>query len=164
MKPLEKTINECETRLDEVRKIVQTNLLSRYGQDELRAAIREAEGACDDVAAILVPAVNQDGYEKQLTFMVKLVQRATNSQASWEMWIPATEKADLEGWVKDVKPAKKNLKQEEELCHGTKYCRGGEKCISGSGSSNNEQHGHFSSTDHSHCEVKAGKSAQTSWL
>lgn len=109
MKPLEKTINECETRLDEVRKIVQTNLLSRYGQDELRAAIREAEGACDDVAAILVPAVNQDGYEKQLTFMVKLVQRATNSQASWEMWIPATEKADLEGWVKDVKPAKKKL-------------------------------------------------------
>lgn len=48
---LEKTINDCETRLDEVRRIVQTNLWSRYGQDELRAAIREAERACDDVAA-----------------------------------------------------------------------------------------------------------------
>lgn len=40
---LDKTITDCETRLDEFRKIVQTILQTRNGEDELTAAIQEAE-------------------------------------------------------------------------------------------------------------------------
>ncbi len=106
---LEKTVNDCEAKLDEVRKIVQTNLWSRYGQDELRAAIKEAERACDNVAATPVSAVNRDGYEMHMVFMEKMVKEATQSLASWEMWIPATERADLDCRVKDIKAVSNKL-------------------------------------------------------
>lgn len=42
---LEKTMNDCDARLEEVRKTVQ--FWSRYGEDEVRSAIQEAEAACD---------------------------------------------------------------------------------------------------------------------
>ncbi len=100
---LEKTINGCETRLGEVRRIVQTNLSSRYGENLMKTAIQEAEKVCEDVAAIPVSVVNRDGYEMQLTFMKKLIQEATNSQAPWELWIPEAEKAIVEGRIKDLK-------------------------------------------------------------
>lgn len=41
----EKTIQECEVRLEEVRKIVLFNLWSRYGKDEMGTAIQEPETA-----------------------------------------------------------------------------------------------------------------------
>lgn len=88
---MEKTINDCGARLDEVREIVLTNLWSRYGQEKLKAAIQEAERACED-AATPVSAVYRDGYEMQFTFMRKLVQEATKSLAAWELWIPAEKK------------------------------------------------------------------------
>lgn len=100
---LEKTINDCETRLDEVRRIVQTNLWSRYGENLIKTGIQEAGNVCEDVAAIPVSGVNRDGYEMQLTFMKKLIQEATNSQAAWELWIPEVEKAMVEGKIKDLK-------------------------------------------------------------
>lgn len=99
---LERTINDCEARLDEVRRIVQTNLWSRYGENLMKTAIQEAEKVCEDVAAIPVSAVNRDGYEMQLTFMKKLAQEATNSQAAWEMWVPAAEKATVDGRIKGL--------------------------------------------------------------
>lgn len=106
---LEKTINDCETRLGEVRKIIQTNLWSRYGEGLIETAIQEAEKVCEDVAAIPVTGVNRDGYEMQLTFMKKLVQEATNSQAAWELWIPEVEKAMVEGKLKDLKAFRNRL-------------------------------------------------------
>lgn len=50
-------------RLDEVREMVQSNLWPRYGENEVRSAIHEAETACDGVAQIPVTAVNRDGFE-----------------------------------------------------------------------------------------------------
>lgn len=100
---LEKTINDCETRLGEVRRIVQSNLWSRYGGNLMKTAIQEAEKVCEDVAAIPVSGVNRDRYEIQLTFMKKLVQEATNSQGAWELWVPEAEKATVKGRMKDLK-------------------------------------------------------------
>lgn len=60
---VEKTFQECEARLDEVREIVQSNLWPRYGKNEVKSAIHEAETACDGVAQIPVTAVNRDGFE-----------------------------------------------------------------------------------------------------
>lgn len=48
----EKTINDCETKLDEVRRIVQNNLWSRYGENLMKTAIQETEKVCQDLAAI----------------------------------------------------------------------------------------------------------------
>lgn len=45
----------------------------------------------------------------QLTFMEKLVQEATKSLAAWELWISATEKANLEGRMKDLKAVNNKL-------------------------------------------------------
>lgn len=106
---LKKTINECEVKLDEVRQIVQTNLWSCYGQDKLRAAVKEAERACDNVAATPVSAVNRDGYEMQMIFMEKMVNEATQSLACRELWIPAAERADLDSRVKDIKASSNKL-------------------------------------------------------
>lgn len=106
---LEKTVCDYKTKLDEVRELVQSKLWSCYGQDELETAIREAEKACDDAAAIAITAVNQDGYEVQMTFMRQLVQEATKSLVAWELWIPAKEKPELGGRVKDLKLIKNKL-------------------------------------------------------
>lgn len=91
---LEKTIHECEVRLEEVRKIVLSNLWSRYGEDEIETAIQEAETACDRAAAIPIIAVNKDGYEFQLNGAKGKIQGAITSLAVWEVWIPAAEKLE----------------------------------------------------------------------
>lgn len=49
---LEKTFQECKARLDEVREKIQSNLWPRYGKNEVKSAIHEAETACDGVAQI----------------------------------------------------------------------------------------------------------------
>lgn len=63
---LEKTMAECDAKLDEVRKTVQSNLWQRYGVDEVTSAIQEAGIACDRANAFPITAINRDGYELQL--------------------------------------------------------------------------------------------------
>ena len=89
---LEKTFQECEVRLDEVRGMIQSNLWPRYREDEVKSAIKEAETACDGVAQIPVNAVNRDGFELQWDGAKAQVQDAITSLAEWEMWIPVAEK------------------------------------------------------------------------
>uniref|UniRef100_A0A1A8UKK0 Golgi autoantigen, golgin subfamily a, 3 n=1 Tax=Nothobranchius furzeri TaxID=105023 RepID=A0A1A8UKK0_NOTFU len=93
---LVKTENDCQTKLDEVRALIQDKLWSSYGL-ELITAIREAEKACEEAMAMPVSTINQDGYEVQITFMRQLVQEAAETLALWEMWIPAAERPELEG-------------------------------------------------------------------
>lgn len=45
----------------------------------------------------------------QLTLVGKLAQEATKSLAAWEMWIPDTEKPNLEGRVKYLKAVNNTL-------------------------------------------------------
>lgn len=106
---VEKTFQECEARLDEVREIVQSNLWPRYGENEVKSAIHEAETACDGVAQIPVTAVNRDGFELRWDSVKTQVQNAIASLAEWEMWIPVAEKERLGGRVKDLKAFGNNL-------------------------------------------------------
>ncbi|KAL1254330.1 hypothetical protein QQF64_016559 [Cirrhinus molitorella] len=106
---LEKTINDSEARLEEVRNIVLSNLWSRYGKDEMETAIQEAERACERAAEIPVIAVNRDGYEFQLDSAKGIIHGAIRSLAVWEMWIPAAEKPTLEARVKNLKACSNNL-------------------------------------------------------
>ncbi len=100
---IEKTVGDCETKLEEVRKIVQFNLWQRYGQEELTVAVQEAEKACDHSASIPVAGVNCEGYEVQLIRLERLVSRAVKTLSSWERWIPTTEKKDIESRVKQLR-------------------------------------------------------------
>nr|XP_054591718.1 uncharacterized protein LOC129156104 [Nothobranchius furzeri] len=105
---LVKTENDCQTKLDEVRALIQDKLWLSYGL-ELITAIREAEKSCEEAMAMPVSTINQDGYEVQIAFMRQLVQEAAETLASWEMWIPAAERPELEGRVRDLKLMKNKL-------------------------------------------------------
>jgi len=105
----EKTIHECEVRLEEVKQIVLSNLWSRYGKDEMGTAIQEAETACDRAAATPVVAVNRDGFEFQLDGAKRMIQGVITTLAAWEMWIPEAEKSSLETRVKNLKGCSSNL-------------------------------------------------------
>lgn len=105
----ERTVKDCEKKSDEVGRIVQTNLWTRYGKDELSAAVWEAEKAHDHAAAIHVNGINCEGYEVQLTFLEKLIREAAGTLSTWEKWIPAAEKGDFESRVKELKAGKNRL-------------------------------------------------------
>ena len=106
---LQKTIEDGDARLEEVRYIVQSNLWSRYGEEELKYAIKEAEEACEGVGAVAVSAVKKDGYELQFDGAKKLVQDAIASLAGWEIWIPAAQKSSLDARVKGLRTMNNRL-------------------------------------------------------
>ncbi|GAA6097416.1 uncharacterized protein LOC124401004 [Tachysurus ichikawai] len=96
---LKKTVEDCNTRFNEVNEIVQDNLWRRYGQDEVLAAVSEAEKVCDRTPSIPVDGVGYDSYEMQLELLMRLVKEATGTLSNWERWAPATERKPLEGRV-----------------------------------------------------------------
>lgn len=106
---LEKTMEECNVELDEVRKAVQSNLWRRYGENEVISAIQEAGKACERANECPITAVNRDGYELQLEGVRKLIHDATASLKDWERWIPPDQKTHLEGRVKDLRALGNNL-------------------------------------------------------
>ncbi|XP_049321149.1 uncharacterized protein LOC111193301 [Astyanax mexicanus] len=100
---IENTVQECKSRLDEGRKIVQTYLWSKYGEAQLLTAIQEAEKACDDATAIPANGTNCDGYDVQLDIVDKLIIEATKALSNWEQWIPEADKVSLGNSVKSFK-------------------------------------------------------------
>ncbi|KAL7865745.1 hypothetical protein SRHO_G00109920 [Serrasalmus rhombeus] len=106
---LERTISECEARLEKARRIVQMHLWSKYGEVEMATAIQEAENACDDAAAIHVSSTNCDDFKVQLAFLEKLVKKATKAVSAWEQWIPAEEKDTFESRVKVLRVTRNRL-------------------------------------------------------
>lgn len=106
---LERTMEECDTRLGEIREAVQSNLWPRYGKEEVNSAIQEAENACDRAHASPITAINRDGFELQLERAKKLIHDAITSLKDWEKWIPRDQAADLEGRLKNLKAFGSNL-------------------------------------------------------
>lgn len=106
---LERTIEECDMKLEEIREAVQFKLWPRYGKEEVDFAIQEAEKACDRAKEIPVTAINRDGYELQLERARKLIHDASESLKDWEKWVPHDETADLKGRVKDLRIFGSNL-------------------------------------------------------
>ena len=106
---LEKTIEECDARLRDIREAVQSNLWPRYGKEEVHSAIEEAEKACDRAQASPIAAINRDGYEMQLRGAERLIHEAIASLKHWEKWIPHDQTADLKGRLKDLRTFRSNL-------------------------------------------------------
>lgn len=106
---LAKTIEDCNTRLDEVKRTVQSNLWSRYGKGKLTFAIEEAESACEGAHAIPVSVVNKDAYEHQVDGAKKLINDVMTSFMEWEEWIPGAEKTLLDGRVRGLRKLKNSL-------------------------------------------------------
>lgn len=100
---LKKTVIECAKRVDEVKEVVRTNLWSRYGEEELVTAIKDAEMACVTADKTSVSALTRHGYEMQLMFAEKMIERACKKLVYWEKWIPETVKANLRQRARDLK-------------------------------------------------------------
>lgn len=106
---LERTMEECDMRLGNIREAVQSNLWLRYGKEEVDFAIQEAEKACDRAQASPITAINRDGYELQLERARRLIHNTTISLKDWEKWIPHVQAADLKGRLKDLRIFGSNL-------------------------------------------------------
>ena len=63
---IERTANEAEARLEEMRGLIQANLWSKYGQYELITAIEEASEQAGNVP---VEGTNLEGYGVFLTLL-----------------------------------------------------------------------------------------------
>ncbi|KAG7459262.1 hypothetical protein JOB18_007149 [Solea senegalensis] len=100
---IDKSVKEGETKLEEIRDIVQTNLWSKYGGSELPVAILEAEKANDKAADVPVESANLEGYEVHLVLLDKRIKEAISAMSTWERWIPVELKDELGGRVKDLR-------------------------------------------------------------
>ncbi|KAG7475365.1 t-SNARE domain-containing protein 1 [Solea senegalensis] len=100
---IDKSVKEGETKLKEIRDIVQTNLWSKYGGSELPVAILEAEKANDKAADVPVESANLEGYEVHLVLLDKRIKEAISAMSTWERWIPVELKDELGGRVKDLR-------------------------------------------------------------
>ncbi|KAK5920106.1 hypothetical protein CgunFtcFv8_023946 [Champsocephalus gunnari] len=109
----ERTAEEAEARMEEVRGLFQDNLWSRYGQYELITAIEEAEEASEQVGNVPVQGTYLEGYGVLLTILEKRMKEATRVMAAWECWIPMMAKSDLAGRVKDLKVMRNRLEMRQ---------------------------------------------------
>nr|XP_055028591.1 uncharacterized protein LOC129417788 [Misgurnus anguillicaudatus] len=100
---IDRSVKEGETKLAEIRTIVQTNLWSRYGESELLVAISEAEKCNDEAADVAVESANLEGYEVHLSLLDKRIKEAISAMSTWERWIPKELKDELDGRVKDIR-------------------------------------------------------------
>ena len=106
---IKRTENEAETKFEEVKDTVQTNLWSRYGKNELEMAILEAENAFDQANGVVVESTNVECYEVHLTLLLKRLKELTPVMSAWERWIPALSKDELDNRVKNLRTASNRL-------------------------------------------------------
>ena len=106
---IERTENEAEKKFEEVKDIVRTNLWSRYGKNELKTAIIEAENACDQANNVVVEGTNLECYGVHLTLLEKRIKELTTVMSAWERWIPALLKDELDNRGKDLRTASNRL-------------------------------------------------------
>lgn len=60
-------------KMEEVKRIVQSNLWSKYRQHDLCTGIMEPQEACNDAVEISVSAVSKSAYERQLSLVENLI-------------------------------------------------------------------------------------------
>ena len=72
---LENSVKEVETKLAETKDIVQKNLWSKYGRNELGRSILYEEGWQEEAESVAVDSNNLKGYEVYLTVWYKDLMR-----------------------------------------------------------------------------------------
>ncbi|XP_048836046.1 uncharacterized protein LOC125711305 [Brienomyrus brachyistius] len=103
------TIKDAEIKMEEVRDIVQTNMWGRYGKNELRTSILEAEEAIDEADRVQVRSDNLEGYEVHLTLLEEKINAAISAMSEWERWIPESSKDELAGRLKELRATHNRL-------------------------------------------------------
>lgn len=73
---IDRSVKEGETKLAEIRDIVQTNLWSKYRKSELDVAILEAEKANDKATNVPVESANLEGCEMHLPLLDRRIKEA----------------------------------------------------------------------------------------
>lgn len=106
---IERTVDEAETKFQEVNPIIQKNLWSRYGEEEITAAILVAEKSADVAGNLPVQSTHLEGYEVHLNLLERRMKEVIKVMSKWERWIPGIEKRDLDGRVRDLKEISSRL-------------------------------------------------------
>ena len=91
---LAKTTNECESKLKEVKSLIQDALWSGFGVAELCTALQAAEAECEQVAAI-EPSANQEAYDFMLSHVQELVKTLKEVYGRWKRWVPPDEQENI---------------------------------------------------------------------
>lgn len=107
---IEETIKEAEVRMEEIKDLVQTNLWARYGKDELKTSILEAEDAIDQADKVPLESNNLEGYEVHLTHLAERINATISAMSAWEKWIPEVSKDEMDQRLKELRTAHTKLK------------------------------------------------------
>lgn len=81
------TIKDTESKMEEVKVIVQTNLWERYGKNELKRVILEAEEVIDKTNNVQVKSETLEGYEVLLGLLDEKISLTLSAMSVWERWI-----------------------------------------------------------------------------
>ncbi|XP_032434156.1 uncharacterized protein LOC116729604 [Xiphophorus hellerii] len=84
---LEKTANECEAKVREIKSLIQETLWRTFGKTELLIALQVAESECEHVATI-APGVGKEAYDFTLSHLKELLKAAKEVHCRWKRWIP----------------------------------------------------------------------------
>ena len=96
---LEKTTNECQEKLKEVKRFIQETLWVSFGSSEMSIALQAAEAASERVAAVQ-PNINQDAYEIMLDQLKGLAVTAKDTYGRWKQWAPPMTQKELQSHVR----------------------------------------------------------------
>lgn len=106
---IDKTATEAEEKFKLVRETVQDNLWSRYGKQEMSAAILDAEESGQMANDFPVLGMNVEGYEVHMNLLEKRINAVAGTMLAWERWIPGEERRTLDERIKILKTMKNKL-------------------------------------------------------
>ncbi|XP_070403557.1 uncharacterized protein [Nothobranchius furzeri] len=98
---LEKTANECQKKLNEVKSLIQSTLWENFGIIEVSTAVKAAEAECE-FAADVQPDTKQEAYEFILSHLKDLMMTAMEVYRRWKRWIPPEEQRDLQSHLQKL--------------------------------------------------------------
>lgn len=107
---IQAAMKEAESKLKEIKDLVQTNLWSRYGKNELKIAILGVEGAIEKADNVAVESANLEGYEVHLALLDEKMTETISAMSIWEKWIPELSQDELDARLKELRAAHTKLK------------------------------------------------------
>lgn len=106
---IDKTAREAEEKFKLAKETVRVHLWSKYGMEEVNAAIQGAEDIGQVVNDLPVLSINVEGYNVHMTLLEKRLKEVTDIMLAWERWIPGEELRVLNDRIKNIKRMKNKL-------------------------------------------------------
>ncbi|XP_054904067.1 uncharacterized protein LOC129371490 [Poeciliopsis prolifica] len=98
---LEKTANECEEKVREVKGLIQETLWRTFGKTELLVALQVAELECEH-AATIKPGVEKEAYDFTLNHLRELLKAAKEAHCHWKRWIPHGARDEIQDRLREL--------------------------------------------------------------